>query len=415
MPGRLRTILPTVLALLVGYGLMQMGNTLQGTLLAVRGGIEGFTSAEIGAVGAGFWAGIVAGSLQGGRLIRRVGHIRTFAALGAIASTVALLHLLILDPLAWVAARALTGFCFAGLFIVVESWLNGAATPRTRGRILSIYSMTGMTAGITGQLLLPTTNPADFRPFCIIATIIAFALVPIALTRAAVPAQADATGRIDLARLYRQSPFGAVAAFLCGMTSGAFFSLAPVFASRRGLDTFEIAVFMASGTLGGFLMAWPLGWLSDRLDRRAVIIGAAVTAAATVFSVVMLVPEDARPALLYFTAFLFGGTIMPTYSIVIAHVNDTVAEGQFVAASGGLLILQGAGAATGPLIAGAVMSFYPRGLGYTLIAIQIVMALWGAYRLWRRSAPPERHRGAFVVEPPVPVAPTLAPAHSQAR
>lgn len=163
MPGRLRTILPTVLALLVGYGLMQMGNTLQGTLLAVRGGIEGFTSAEIGAVGAGFWAGIVAGSLQGGRLIRRVGHIRTFAALGAIASTVALLHLLILDPLAWVAARALTGFCFAGLFIVVESWLNGAATPRTRGRILSIYSMTGMTAGITGQLLLPTTNPADFR------------------------------------------------------------------------------------------------------------------------------------------------------------------------------------------------------------------------------------------------------------
>src|SRR5262245_17091876 len=297
MPGRLRTILPTVLAWLVGYGVMQMGNTLQGTLLAVRGGIEGFTSAEIGAVGAGFWAGIVVGSLQGGRLIRRVGHIRTFAALGAVASAVALIHLLVVDPLAWVLARALTGFCFAGLFIGVESWLNGAATPRTRGRILSIYSMTGLTAGITGQLLLPTTSPENFRPFCIIATIIAFALVPIALTRAAVPPRADATGRIALRRLYRPSPFGPVAAFLCGMTTGAFFALAPVFAHNRGLDTFGIALFMASGTLGGFLMAWPLGWLSDRRDRRVVIIATAIVAAATLMSMVVLLPKDAPPAL----------------------------------------------------------------------------------------------------------------------
>ena len=145
----------TPVRIAVGFALLQMGNTLQGTLLSIRGDIEGFSSTQIGAVGASFWAGIVAGSLRSGTIIRRVGHIRTFAALGAIASTIPLLHLLLIDPVAWMILRALTGFCFAGLFIVVESWLNAAATIETRGRILSIYGMTGLMAGIGGQLLLP--------------------------------------------------------------------------------------------------------------------------------------------------------------------------------------------------------------------------------------------------------------------
>jgi MFS family permease len=164
-----RTNLSTLLALLLGFGLMQIGNTLQGTLLSVRGQIESFAPAQIGAVGAGFWVGIVIGSLYCGKLIQRVGHIRAFLALGAIASAAPLLHLLVMDPIAWVVARALTGFCFAGLFIVVESWLNGVATDETRGQILSVYAMTGLLAGIAGQLLLPATDTAGFRPFCIIA------------------------------------------------------------------------------------------------------------------------------------------------------------------------------------------------------------------------------------------------------
>jgi MFS family permease len=181
-------IVTTLLSLLLGFGLMQMGNTLQGTLLSVRGGIESFSPAQIGAVGAGFWAGVVVGSLRAGKLVQSVGHIRTFLALGAIASTAPLFHLLIVDPTAWIVARALTGFCFAGLFIVVESWLNSAATDQTRGQILSIYAMTGLLAGIVGQLLLPATDPGGFRPFCLVAIIIAFALVPIAVTQAVAPA-----------------------------------------------------------------------------------------------------------------------------------------------------------------------------------------------------------------------------------
>jgi MFS family permease len=157
------TRLRGVIALLFGFGLMQMGNTFQGTLLSIRGSMSGFSPIEIGAVGAAFWAGIVIGSLRGGTVIRRVGHIRTFAALGAVASTAPLMHLLVVNPLAWIAARALTGFCFAGMFIVVESWLNGTATAETRGRVLSIYSMTGLIAGIAGQLLFPSTDPAGFK------------------------------------------------------------------------------------------------------------------------------------------------------------------------------------------------------------------------------------------------------------
>ena len=397
----------TLFGLLLGFGLMQMGNTFQGTLLSVRGKIESFSPALIGAVGAGFWVGIVIGSLHAGKLVQSVGHIRTFLALGAIASTAPLLHLLILNPIAWIVARALTGFCFAGLFIVVESWLNSAATEQTRGQILSIYAMTGLLAGIVGQLLLPATDPAGFRAFCIVAIIIALALVPIALTRAVAPAYEGGGARMSLRALYRQSPLGLVAASLCGVTTSAFFALGPIFAQERGLDTRGVAAFMASGTLGGFLLAWPLGWLSDRFDRRFVIIGAALTAIATVLLMMAFVPEEPSRWMFYFCAAVFGGTIVPTYSVVMAHVNDAVGESQFVAASGGLLIMQGVGAAAGPLLAGLAMSVSERGLVYTIIAAQILMAAFGVYRLRSREAPPGMHKGVFVVEPPVPVGTAL--------
>jgi MFS family permease len=168
---------------------------------------------------------------------------------------------------------------------------------------------------------------------------------------------------------------------------------------------------MASGTLGGFLMAWPLGWLSDRLDRRLVIIGAAVTASASLLTMTALVPDEASRWILYLCAGIFGGTVVPTYSVVMAHVNDAVGEAEFVAASGGLLIMQGAGATAGPLFGGLAMSALPQGLSYMLIATQIMMAGFGAYRLTRRAAPPQMHKGAFLVEPPVPVA-TRPAAHS---
>jgi MFS family permease len=412
MATTLRAVLPQLLALLFGFGLMQMGNTLQGTLLSVRGDIEGFSPTEIGIVGASFWAGIVAGSLRSGMLIQRVGHIRTFAALGAIASTIPLLHLLLISPFAWVALRAITGFCFAGLFIVVESWLNGAATVETRGQILSVYGMTGLMAGIGGQLLLPATDAAGFNSFCIVAVTLALSLVPLALSRSAAPAGSNAIARVNLRKLYGQSPFGVVAAFFAGATTGAFFALGPVFAQKRGLDTAGIAAFMSSGTLGGFLMAWPLGWLSDRMDRRLVIIASSITAVTMLLGMIAAVPRGDYAWVLYLCAALFGATVVPIYSIIIAQVSDLVAGEELVAASGGLLLFNGIGATVGPVVAGFAMSAAPRGLPYTLVAAQALIAVWGTYTLWRPAIPTARHKGHFLVEPPVPVGTTLARAHS---
>jgi MFS family permease len=412
MPRALTAAIPALPALLLGFWLMQTGNTLQGTVLSIRGEIEGFTLAQIGAVGAAFWAGIVVGSLLAVRVIRRVGHIRTFAAFGAIASTAPLVHLLVVDPFVWIAARGLTGFCFAGMFIVVESWLNAGANSENRGQILSIYGMTGLLAGVGGQLLLPVTDPAGFRPFCIIACIISFALVPIALTQGAAPAPPGEGAHVPLARLYRDSPLGVAAGFLSGVTTGAFFTLGPIFAEGRGLGIGEIAIFMASGTVGGFVAAWPLGLLSDRYDRRLVIIGAAAAAAASLIAMLALVPGDAYPWLLYLCVALFGGMIIPTYSLALAHLSDAVQQDEMVAASGGLLLAHGAGAAAGPLIGGFAMSATPRGLSYMLVAAQVLIVLFGVWRLVSEARVPARHKSAFMVEPPVPVGTEFAAAHS---
>jgi MFS family permease len=400
----MRSVLPTLLALLLGYALMQVGNTLQGTLLSVRGSIEQFSPTEIGAVGAAFWAGIVVGSLYAGKVIHQVGHTRTFAALAAIAASTALLHLLVISPAVWIAARALTGFCFAGLFIVVESWLNASVTAKTRGQILSLYGMTGLIAGIGGQMLLPTGDPYGYRLFCFVAILICLALVPTALSRATAPAHAVSDTRINLMQLYRQSPFGVVAAVLCGITTSSFFALGPIWAQERGLDTMEIAIFMTCGTLGGFLTTWPLGWLSDRMDRRHVIIGAAAMAASILLILIHFVPITVPVWLLFIYVAIFGGSVIPTYSIVTAHVNDMVRPGEFVAAAGGLLILQGIGATIGPVISGMAMTEFGRlGLFYVFVVAQLLMAIWGAYRSLQRAAPSTADKEQFVPEPAVPV------------
>lgn len=385
--------LGTVVALLLGFGLMQMGNTLQGTLLTVRGGIEDFSATEIGLIGSGFSAGLVIGSLWAGSLIRAVGQTRTFAALASLASTAALLHLMFVDPIAWVVFRTMTGFCFAGLFMSVESWLNGAATPAVRGQILGLYSMTGLIAGVAGQLLLPVADPAGFMLFCLASVIISLALVPVALSRSTAPNLGGEQAGLDLRRLYRQSPFGLVAAFLCGITTGAFFALGPYYAQQLDFSQTQIAIFMAAATLGAFATTWPLGWISDRMDRRIVIILIALVSSLILGATVLTVPDRLPPLVVYALVFAFGGLVLPTYSIVVAYVNDAVTPQEFVAVSGGLLIVQGTGMATGPILGGFAMSYLGNnGLAWLIVAAQGLIALWGAYRMTRRAAPEEKEQ-----------------------
>ncbi|WP_120010121.1 MFS transporter [Teichococcus vastitatis] len=404
----LLTTLATVFALLLGYALLQMGNTLQGSLLTLRGGREGFPALAIGLTGSGFYLGLMAGSLLGGRLVRTVGHTRAFAALAAIASTVPLLHVMMVHPWLWPLGRVITGFCFAGLFIVVESWLNGASTSAVRGQILSFYGMTGMIAGVGGQLLLTVAPPTSFVPFCMVSIIISLALVPVVLSRAQAPPQnngeAETAGgaALDLRRLYGQSPFGVVAAALVGMSTGSYYSLGPLLAQRLGLDAGEVATFMALGSLGGFVATWPMGWLSDHMDRRRLIVGLAATAAAVLLWMLLMVPEHPGRSLTYTLVAVFGGLVIPAYSLVLAHVNDHVPPGEFAAASGGMLVLWGAGAAAGPLLGGFAMStFGNHGLGWLILLAQTGIALWGLYRMSQRAAPEAKED--FLVMPVQPV------------
>jgi MFS family permease len=390
--------LATVLALLLGFGLLQVGNTLQGTLLAVRGGMEKFSATEIGLIGSGFSVGLVFGSLWGGRLIQAVGQTRAFAALAALASAAALLHLMLVDSLAWIFFRALTGFCFAGLLMSVESWLNGAASPSIRGQILGFYSMTGLIAGVCGQLLLPVADPGGYRLFCIASVVISIALVPVSVSRSPAPAGIAGRARADLRRLYSQSPFGLAAAFLCGIITGAFFALGPFYAQAQGLAAGGIATFMALATLGAVATTWPLGWLSDRMDRRFLVIGVSLASALLLVMMMMMQPEGRMPRWIIFAqVFLFGGLVLPIYGVVVAHVNDAVSPSEFVAASGGLLIVQGTGMATGPLLGGLAMTAVGNnGLAWLIIGALFLVAAWGWYRLTRRpKLPGEREREHF--------------------
>lgn len=412
MQSSLRNTLATVLALLFGFGLLQMGNTLQGTLLTVRGGLEGFSATDIGLIGSSFSAGLVLGSLWAGWLIAAVGQTRTFAAMASLVSAMALLHLMFVDALAWAFFRMLTGFCFAGLLMSVESWLNSSASPAIRGQILSFYSMAGLIAGVSGQLLLPVADPGGYMLFCIVSVIISVALVPVAISRSSAPAGTGDQARMNLRRLYRQSPFGVVAAFLCGISIGAFYSMGPLYAQQLGFSAGGIALFMASATLGAFATTWPLGWLSDQMDRRLLVIAVSVVSALLLAMLVTALPEGLPHWMVYGLVFAFGGLVLSIYSIVVAHVNDAATPAEFVATSGGLLIVQGTGMAVGPVLAGfAITALGSDGLPWLIVSAQFLVAAWGAYRITRRAAPAEKEQ--FQAMPVAPVGTQLIEASHQ--
>jgi MFS family permease len=376
----MRRTLLTLSSLLLGFFLLQMSNGLQGTLLAVRADMEGFGATAAGLVMSGLFAGMALGSILAGRIIEHVGHVRTFAALASTASAAALVHLAFVDPVAWVVVRAVTGFCFAGLIVVVESWLNASVASAERGRLLSIYAMVGLAAGVTGQLLFDVADPAGYLPFVIVSIAMSLALVPSTLSQATAPVPEIAQDPPSVRRLWRISPFGTVAMAMAGATVGTFFGLAPVFFQRIGFSPSDIAVLMAAGTFGGLALQFPLGALSDRVDRRWVCIGTALAAVLVTLGLTTLpVPSLAVSVGL---AALLGGVLLPTMSLVVAHVNDRAPPAALLAASGGLVLMQGIGAASGPFIGGALMDLIgPRGLLLVLAGIQAVIVGYALYRI----------------------------------
>lgn len=393
-------------SLLIGFALLQMGNALQGTLLAVRADIEGFSATSTGLVMSGYFAGMCIGSFLAGKLIEQAGHIRVFAALASVGSGAALIHLLWIDPIAWILVRTLTGFCFAGLIIVVESWLNAASTPETRGRTLSLYSIVSMAAGIVGQLLFTIAEPGKFTLFVVVSILMSFALVPISLSRVSAPVdQGDQEGP-SIRRLWEFSPFGAVAMLLLGATFGAFYGLVPIYAQRIGLDQSQIAYLMAAFILGGVALQYPSGSLSDRIDRRLIVVAQSGLAAALLLFLALSGPVSTVFLLTAFAA--IGAMILPTHSIIIAHVNDRAPITALLSVAGGLVLMLGIGASLGPVFAGLVMEQVgPEGLLLFIGVLQATIAGYGFLRNQNVEGPTEAQKGVFTATPITPVAAEL--------
>lgn len=385
-----------VWALLLGIGFIMLGNGLQGTLLGVRATLEGFPTSVTGLVMTGYYIGFLAGSWLAPKILERVGHIRVFAALASIASSSILIHAILIDPWTWGAMRLATGFAYAGLYVVAESWLNDRATNETRGQILSIYMIVTLGGMALGQLLLNAGDPGDFQLFILISVLISVALVPISLTATRAP-DFEAPTPVGLIELYRISPLGIFGSLGMGVAAGTVFGMGAVYAGLSGMNTAQTSLFMGAIITGGMVMQWPVGWLSDIFDRRRVI-------AAVAFAAAGLAMIGAYADLPIWgevlVALAFGGASLPMYSLCGAHTNDYLKPDQMVGASSGLILINGLGAALGPGgVSGAMELLGPEGFFWWLAAIFLVVGMFALYRMVRRPSVPLADQGNFVAMP----------------
>ncbi len=346
-----------IYALFIGSALLMFGGGLQGLLLSVRGAEEQFSLLALGLIGTGWSVGFVAGSITVPMLVQRVGHIRAFSIMAAIGTVTILLNLLWVNDVGWIVLRAFSGFCFAGAAMIVESWLNEVADNRSRGTIFSVYVTINMAASTIGQLAMSITGTGGYVPFVVGAIAFICAILPSAMTSTPQPRPLK-SARLDVRLLYKTSPLAVIASFSCGMANGTFGTLAPVYGYQTGLDAAGIALLFSVTAILGALAQIPAGRLSDKMDRRLVIVflsgGAAVIGLLTVLiSTAGLLSGGS--VLTYILFALYGLTAYPLYAIAVAHANDFAKDGEFARVAGGMLLILGVGLAIGPIIASWVM------------------------------------------------------------
>jgi MFS family permease len=381
--------------LLGGVLLLMLGNGLQGTLLGVRGALEGMSSGAIAAVMSGYFVGLLIGSRATPALIRRVGHVRVFAALASIVSAAFVLYPAFPYAPVWFALRVAVGFCFCGVYIVAESWLNDRSTNQTRGQAMSAYMVVQMVGIVAAQALLTVADPAGWGLFVLISVLVSVAVAPILLSVSPAPVF-QSTGRLPLGRLFATSPLGCVTAFMLGGVYAALFGMLAVYGVKSDLTVTQISVLVGAIYLGGLVFQWPVGWLSDRMDRRRLIV--ALCASGVVMALLASVAGYRGVAV---AAFLLGGSVNPLYSLAIAYTNDFLRAEEMAAGSGGLLFLNGMGAVGGPLAVGWLMDRFGAGAFFLYIAALIgVVGVYGLWRMTRRPAPARDETGPFAVISP---------------
>jgi MFS family permease len=401
-------VLLPVAPILAGTALLLVGNGVFSTFIALRMTLEGFATGSIGMVVAAYSIGFLLGCRFAGRLVRRVGHIRAFAVLAGTMCALTLLYPFFVDTVAWTLLRALNGAAAAGMFMITESWLNHRTPSGERGRVLAAYTIVAKLAFGGGQFLLGLADTAGQLLFMITAIAYALSLLPVALTAESAPPIEDSR-RMPLRELYRASPLGVVGVLLAGLVGSAVSGLAPVFAQGIGLSPAEVGQFIAVLTVGGLVLMWPIGWLSDKFDRRIVLL---VTVIAMMLSAVALaVAWSWSMIALYGLIALFGGLSGAIYPICVAQTNDFIERSQVVSVSGSMLLLWSVGATIGPLAASPLMGLFgPSALFWLAAVFSMALALFVSYRRRKRVGRPVPEQSPFVAEAAItPVASTLDP------
>ncbi|SOH94402.1 Predicted arabinose efflux permease, MFS family [Monaibacterium marinum] len=371
-------------ALFIGVLLLMIGNGLQGTLLGLRGAFEGFDASVMAWVMSAYFAGFLFGSRMAPGMIQRVGHVRVFAALASLISAGFILYAAVPDPIAWAAMRFVVGFCFSGVYVVCESWLNDASTNETRGKTLSLYMIVQMLGIISAQFIVNFADASSYILFVVMSVLVSVSFAPILLSATPAPVFQGAKP-MTLRQLYITSPLGCVGMFFMGAVFAGMFGMSAVYGAEKGLSVADITTFVAVIYLGGMVLQYPIGWMSDRMDRRRLITFTCLAAAAT------MIPAAAFAGsyiVLLIAAFVLGGLGNPLYSLLIAYTADYLEPEDMAAASGGLMFINGSGAVLGPFIVGAMMTNLGPDFFFVFMALNFaIIAGYGLYRMTRRAAP----------------------------
>ena len=383
--------------LFFGLLLIMAGNGLQVVLLGTEATEAGFSNVTTGFVMAGYFLGIFCGSLLVPKLLDNVGHVRVFGAMAAMASAAVLVVAVIVNPVIWALMRLVTGFCFAGMYIVCESWLNDKSTNETRGQMLSLYMIITMGGLGIGQMMISTGAENSMALFIVASVLVSIAVVPVLLSSTGAPTFEEPE-RMSVRRLLQVSPLAVIGLWLNGVAVSMVFGMGAVYGLSIGLDNSEVGYFMTAPVLGALVLQYPVGRLSDRFDRRMVIMAVAVmggvaAALATLFG-------KTEFAMLLLCMLIYGGSLFPLYSLCIAHANDFLTPRQMVAAASGLVMVNGGGAVLGSPLAALSIEFLGIGSFFVMITgLQAMIALFALFRMSQRAAVPNEAQGPFVAIP----------------
>ncbi len=383
-------------ALFLGLALVMAGNGLQGSLLGIRAEAEGFGLAVSGVVMACYFAGFFAGSLYSAHVLKSVGHIRVFAALASTASSAVLIHAVWINPISWGFMRFVFGLCMAGLYVVVESWLNELADNSTRGRLLSVYMVVTMVGVSAGQFLLNVADTSGFSLFILSSVLVSLSLVPISLSATSAP-PISTPAKVTIKELWAVAPTGSLTSFFVGAASGTLLGIGAVYGAAVGMPDSRIALFMTAPMIGAIVGQMPIGWVSDRVSRRAVILVVALAAGLAALAPLTVATSS---NLVLVAMFLLGATLFPAYSLGIAYTQDWLRPEQVLGASGSLVRINGTGAVLGPLVAAGLMAIVGPHLFFWVIAGSCgFIAIHVGYRVMVAEAPPEERKVRFIPFP----------------